>query len=495
MGQNILVKYAYLLHTGGSALKRALVWGCTLALILALAAPGLAAGPQSQPPIAFTVLFQSETLPAGAAELVSAAGGTVTYAVPEIGVLQAQGDPGFLHRMAAQPGVHRVSPSIPVSLTQMELLALPEAGGAPAGPGDLYDLYQWDIQRVTRDGGSWALEAGTHEVVVGIIDTGLDAGHPDLAANVMPGGRNFVPAGGYLGTEPYETGDPADTTDRHGHGTHVAGNIAANGRVIGVGPQLGIRSYRVFGTSAAFTEWIWAAIIAAADDGVDVINMSLGGYDILGQVFYVDPATGRRTPLGNDAAYHTATTRVIQYAISRGVTVVAAAGNDGINATRKPEATALINQLFQDAGLPLHAVGATFRSPGGHPGVITVSATGPDDSLATYSTYGPGYITLAAPGGDFQRYPDPGWFLDMNLSTWSADSLLLPASYVFSAGTSMATPKVAAAAALVKAQHPDYSPAHVTARLLQTAADLGRRGTDPYFGHGLVDVYAALGGG
>jgi subtilisin family serine protease len=77
--------------------------------------------------------------------------------------------------------------------------------------------------------------------------------------------------------DPTETGDPADYTARLGHGSHVAGDIAGNGRIYGVGPNLGFRAYRVFGASGGSdTATITAAMISAANYGVDVISMSLG---------------------------------------------------------------------------------------------------------------------------------------------------------------------------------------------------------------------------
>lgn len=459
----------------------------------ALTPEGARGGGTPPPESYFTVIFRDEQLPADAGEMIEQAGGTLTYAVPQVGVAQVRGGAGVMERLVRHPEVLTLGPSLAWQIAPLHVAPLVEAPANHGAAGDLYARYQWDIQRVTADGASWRLNPGSHEVVVGVIDTGIYP-HPDLQANLLPSGRNFVPAGGYQGLEPYETGDPTDVTDRNGHGTHVAGAIAANGRVHGVGPGLGVRAYRVFGNSGAMSEWVWAAMVAAADDGVDVINMSLGGYDILGQVFYVDPDTGRRIPLGNDVAYQVATRRVIRYVTDRGTTVVASAGNNALNATRKSEATRLLNEYFAAAGLPFTAVGATFSSLGGMPGVVTVSATGPDDSLASYSNYGPGFVSVAAPGGDFRRYPETGWWLDMNLSTWSLDSLDFPTPYAFTAGTSMAAPKVSATAALIIARHGKLPPREVARLLAGSADDLGPQGTDPYFGGGLVNAYRALGG-
>lgn len=478
-------------------MRKWLTLGVTLlaaAALLAAAVP--AAGATGASGTYWTVVFDGEPLPGDAEALVAAAGGTVTYRLPEVGVLQVRGGPATLQRLLQTPGVLAVGPSIPVALPDVQAVALEPESSHLNPPGDLYARYQWDIKRVTGNGASWGLSGGTgsHDVVVGVIDTGIYAAHPDLAGNLLPGSRNFVPAGGFLGLEPYEAGDPTDVTDRHGHGTHVAGAIAGNGRIYGVGPNLGFRAYKVFGARSAFSEWIWAAMIAAADDGTDVINLSLGGYDFIGQVFYVDPDTGRRYALGNDAYYHVAIRRVVRYVTGKGTVVVASAGNDALNATRKKDATDYFNALFERYGLPFYVVGATFRAPGGVPGVITVSATGPDDSLASYSTYGPGYVTVSAPGGDFRRWPQPGWWLDMNLSSWSRDSVVRPASYVFAAGTSMAAPKASAVAALIVNRYGPMPPERLASIVAGTADDLGQTGYDGFYGSGLVNAYRALGG-
>ena len=144
---------------------------------------------------------------------------------------------------------------------------------------------QWDMQRVTNNGKSYEIETGgyvndegetVHKAVVGVIDKGIDPTDPDLQKNLL-GGRNMVPAG----MDETETGDPNDIVDRNGHGTHVSGIIAANGNVQGVGPDLGIRTYRVFFSELALTlpSFIIDGIIAAANDNVDVINMSLRLYN------------------------------------------------------------------------------------------------------------------------------------------------------------------------------------------------------------------------
>jgi subtilisin family serine protease len=431
-----------------------------------------------------TVVFKSATLPADAAQIVQQAGATVVAAIPELGAMTVTGPTAAMRRLNSHRAVQAASRSLEMTLAPAQayadasLEAMPDTGAA-----DLYNLYQWDIKQVTRNGASWNLSSGSHNTVVGIIDTGVSQNHPALHANLL-GGRNFTPDG------PGGTVDPTDIEDRHGHGSHVAGNIAGKGRILGVGPDLGFRAYRVFGASGgAPSSRIVQAMVAAVNDGVDVISMSLGGFDIIGGYTWTDPDTGEVFRY-KDVADMMLYKRAIEYATKNGVVVVAAAGNDAIDISHPPTVTAFLNAEYGPQGYTFW--GASKEVPGALPGAVAVSATGPDNSPASYTNYGPGAIDLAAPGGDFQRYPVGDWYTDMSLSAY------LGTGYVWMAGTSMATPKVSAVAALVidqaKAQGRLLNPAQVVTKLQQSAADAGPTGTDPFYGHGMVDAFTALGG-
>ncbi|HYK74397.1 MAG TPA: S8 family serine peptidase, partial [Pseudoneobacillus sp.] len=310
--------------------------------------------------------------------------------------------------------------------------------------------------------------------------TGVDTDHPDLAKNLL-GGRNYVPAGGESGTDLTETGNPNDFEDRNGHGSHVAGTIAGNGLILGVAPEVGFKAYRVFGAEGgASTATIAEAIVGATDDGVDVISMSLGGYSVLGQTIWTDPATGQTFKLGNEVADFLLYKRAVKYATSHGVTVVAAAGNDNLNATNKAEVTDYLNQEYGPQGYKF--IGAGMEGPGSMPGVITVSATGPDDQRASYSNYGAGFVDVTAPGGDAERYPEWTWYEDLVLGSYMEDG------YIFMAGTSMATPKVSAVAALIIAHEGKIGPVKVAQKIKETTEEVGQQGKDVYYGSGMVQA-------
>lgn len=224
--------------------------------------------------------------------------------------------------------------------------------------------------------------------------------------------------------------------DDHGHGTHVAGTIAQatnNGvGVTGVAANAGIVPYKVlskqgFGSS----DWVAAAVDEAVDQGADVINMSLGG--------------------PNSKVLK----KAVEKAVDAGVIVVAAAGNTG----------------KRGVGCPANV-----------DGVVAVSATGPDDSKTWYSTYGP-EVEIAAPGGDLRQGADSGVLQD------TIDGKGGHAYQAFQ-GTSMATPHVAGAAAVMLGMGLDAEAAVDT--LLETAVDRGAEGRDEEYGHGRLDIAAAV---
>lgn len=255
---------------------------------------------------------------------------------------------------------------------------------------------------------------------VAVLDTGVDCGHEDLAAGCVYG-ANFVTS--------------ALPFDDHGHGTHVAGTIGARANgvgVIGVAPEATVYAVKVLSASGSGS---WSGIAAGIDwavaNGMDVINMSLGG-----------------------SSFSQAVADAVAAAQAAGVLVVAAAGNSGC-----------CNTVGYPAKLP---------------GAMAVAAVDAFDVRASFSSTGP-EVDIAAPGVSV-RAPVPT----------GTCSLCDPSGYRALSGTSMATPHVAGVAALLmsRGRTADES----WALLVATAKDLGTAGRDDQYGAGRVDALAAVGG-
>ncbi|WP_189335326.1 S8 family peptidase [Actinoplanes ianthinogenes] len=351
------------------------------------------------------------------AGLVTAVG---VLGVPAAPVLAAPAEPTRMVSTVLDPDgrpvitVHQVSGPHTLGL---EVDGIVRALEAPTGT-DTYRSRQWDLTRMNVPT-AWQRSTGTG-VTVAVIDTGVDASHPDLAGQVLTG---------YDATTDQDGG----TTDPQGHGTHVAGTVAAlagNGiGVAGVAPDVKILPVRVLDAKGVGYDSDTAqGIVWAADHGADVINMSLGGTD-----------------------RSSAVSSAVAYARSKGVVVVAAAGNE-------------------------RQKGSPTSYPGADPGVIAVAATDSADQVASYSNAGD-YVDVAAPGSSI-------------ISTYPTG--LAAAGYATMNGTSMASPHVAAVAALLLAAKPGLTPDEVESALEGSAVDLGAAGKDNDFGYGRVDAAAAL---
>ncbi|GAB2973610.1 S8 family serine peptidase [Saccharothrix stipae] len=242
-------------------------------------------------------------------------------------------------------------------------------------------------------------------VKVAVLDTGVDQDHPDLAGHEVAE-RNF-------------TDDP-DATDGVGHGTHVAATIASSGaRYKGVAPDADLLDGKVCVVSGCQESAIVAGMQWAAEQGADIVNISLGGGD-----------TTELDPL--EEAVNTLSART-------GVLFVVAAGNNS-----RPE---------------------TISSPGSADAALTVGAVDRQDGIAPFSSRGPRV-------GDGAVKPDitaPG--VDIVAARSSSGTIGTPVGdgYVAMSGTSMATPHVAGAAAVLAQQHPDWSGAQIKAALVASA--------------------------
>jgi subtilisin family serine protease len=442
----------------------------------------------------YMIAFKNE-LPTDYEKIIQNAGGEVIKVLPEVGGVEVKSDePAFLQNLKQVSSIEAANREVPLVLNEPATIPNKTLNFITnQQQEESYWASQWDIQRVTNDGKSYDIETGgykdndgntLHKAVVGVIDTGIDISHPDLENNII-GGRNLVPAG----MDESETGDPYDIKDRNGHGTHVAGIIAANGKVKGVGPELGIRAYRVLYSEQALgmPAWIIDGIIAATNDNVDVINMSLRLYNNTKMIIEGESY--------KSVAETLLWKRAIQYAVKNDVTVVAGSGNENLNLADKNEVNELLNKFYEPFGMKVK--GPATVVPAQIPGVITVSASikWSTQELAFYSNYGNGAIDVAAPGGDYgSKYAetndpttaDPSYLI---LSTWPT---YLGFPYNYNAGTSMATPQVAGIAGVIKAADPNLKPSQVTARIEQTALDYGKTGHDALFGAGEANAYRAL---
>jgi subtilisin family serine protease len=293
---------------------------------------------------------------------------------------------------------------------------------------DQFSGRQWNLARVSTER-AWATARGAGATIA-IVDTGVDIEHPDFAGAFVPG-FDFVD-------------NDADPDDENGHGTHVAGIAAAradNGRgVAGVAPEAKIMPIRVLNESGRGSgEDVEAGVRWAVDHGADVVNLSLSGSVVV-------EGLSRGT-----------LNEIVDYAWTKGVVAVIAAGNGGLFRTDSSDARRLL-----------------------------VTATTKRDTRAEYATsVGFADWGIAAPGGD-----DADDEASMIFSTyWDP---VKGSGYGYGVGTSMAAPHVAGAAAILRGLGVD-APKTVE-RILSTADDIGDGGEDFDFGNGLLNVAEAVKG-
>jgi subtilisin family serine protease len=301
---------------------------------------------------------------------------------------------------------------------------------------------QWNMRQIQAPE-AWDVGTGGGDVTVAVLDSGIDPSHPDLTGRVVPG-RNVRERN-------------ADTRDDIGHGTHVAGVIGALGNNgVGVaGLSWGVRLMPIKITDRFGDASILGAaegIRWATDNGARIINLSFGGLD--------DSQTVRLA---------------VRDARSRGVILVAAAGNCGEVSSYQSEGCDSLNPPIFPAALDE---------------VIAVGALDATGQLAPYSETGD-YIRLTAPGGaGGSQRSNPR---DYILSTWPPGlaSPIDQTGFNYEVGTSMAAPHVAGTAALVWSTNPTLSRDEVEAILFDTADDLGAPGRDDRYGYGRLNALRA----
>lgn len=264
---------------------------------------------------------------------------------------------------------------------------------------------------------AWKTVSGNPGITIALVDTGVDLDHPDLQDNLVPG-INLV-----------ERGSPPE--DDNGHGTSVAGVLAAVGNN-GIGVS-GVMWNAKLMPIKALDEWgdgteedLGEAIQYAVKNGAKIVVLSVGLH--------------RESPYMRD---------IVNYAESQGVLLVAAAGNDGVSMGSK----------------------AAVKYPAAYPTVLAVGGARPDRTVDARS--------------------NPGSELDI-MAPWNVYTTAVGGGYKKEEGTSMAAPQAAAAAALVMARNPSFQPYQVRELLRQTAADMGSAGFDNSSGYGLLRVDRAV---
>ena len=461
------------------------------------------------------VTFRSSGgVPSGFAEEVGRLGGTVEGTMPEVGAAVVAGLSGQgLAALARVGGVQDViaDEAIPMETRRLALddaattLALDVA--SPVRP-DLAGLFplQWNMQAIDAPTAWQAGRLGSSSVTVAILDTGIDEATPsgarsniDLQGRVdRQRSRSFMPVEDTVVQRLFP--GVATYTDLDGHGTNVASQVASNGfNFAGVSSQTRLMAVKVCtilppAPTAAnpnpqpgycSTASVFAGLYYAVDNGADVINMSLGGG------FPKSQAPGAASAFA----------RLMNYAKSRGVTVVVAAGNSA-------------HDLDHD--------GDWYNTYCSAPNAICVAATGPTsagpldagpflpsvDAPAIYSEYGRSAINVAAPGGNYAVGSVGGQPAIVSAAyVWSLCPRLTAAAYNPATkraqalgpcgvwgfiGTSQASPHVAGLAAMLVPTL-GRNPGAIRAAIQGSADDLGAPGTDPHYGKGRINVARALG--
>ncbi|MFV2018193.1 S8 family serine peptidase [Micromonospora sp. LOL_023] len=542
-----------------------------LALLGAAPAGPAAAAPDTSDDAAeYTVVAEVGTSSTAAVAAIEAAGGTVVDSTVDVGMYQVvTDDAAFAAKVAAAPALLGAAEKRPVGYAPRARFDAVEqehriAGGRSAGAAgnrgarmDPLDEKLWGLAMMRADK-SRKVEPGERGVTVGILDTGIDGQHPDIAPNFSYSlSRNFAPDIVDIDGECEVASclDPVDRDDS-GHGTHVAGTIgaAANGfGLSGVAPKVTLVALKGGQDSGYFfLDSVVNALVYAGDAGIDVVNMS----------FYIDPwlynCLNNPADSAEEQASQRATieavNRALRYAHKRGVTLVGSLGNNHEDLGSPRDDTSSPNYGGTPRLRPIdNATCWDLPVEGAH--VIGVSSVGPSAAKADYSNYGTEQISVAAPGGWFRDgfgTPTHRTYDNTILSSYplhvlqeegavDADGNIVPGAeafvvkectaagvcgyYTYLQGTSMASPHVSGVAALIVSRYgkrdtrrggltldPDKVESHLYRTADETACPqprlvsyanedrspewdaycAGGKNFNGFYGHGIVDAFAAV---
>ncbi|HEU0301614.1 MAG TPA: S8 family serine peptidase [Longimicrobium sp.] len=442
----------------------------------------------------YLVRFKGNGVPAGFASDVAALGGEVIFA-HEVGIAAVGGlSEAAAGQLAGSSTIAAVDADAYVELPSAAEASMEAAESEPASPAApataLRYNRQWNLHTIQAKTAWDAGHKGNPSVKVGVLDSGVDWLHPDLVGRVdMALSRSFLSAAENARvTSTWGASTPL-FADLHYHGTHVAATVASNAYIYaGVASNLTLVSLKVCapGTPAngfqgsCPTSSVLNAILYAADNGIPVINMSLGG-------FFSRRAASAAGGFG--PSFLATINQVFNYAHRKGTTVVVAAGNSAMDMDHN-------GNIYNSYCNAAHVICVSATGPTG-----AASLTGPwtnIDALAGYSNYGSSAVTVAGPGANAVAVSAAcsGFTIVTSLlacrnrffnspTSWSAFSIGLN-------GTSMASPHVAGLAGLIVSDGTSQ-PSQVRARIQSSADDLGPAGTDPAYGKGRINVARAFG--
>ena len=542
------------------------------ALAFMIFAPLTASASQTGEQVHYTVVAEDGVSAADAAAAITRAGGTIVSRNDDVGMFSVNATSRFAQAAIDAPELigataDRAIGQIPDAGVVRDAVEEEGAAAAAGGNGkpaaatgaDPLNSLQWNMAMVRADA-AHAKQMGHHGVMVGILDSGIDASHPDLAPNLnLSLSRNFAPDKPDI-DGPCEVPSCLDPVgeDDNGHGSHVAGIVAAaaNGLgVAGVAPDVTLVELKGGQDSGfLFLEPVVNSLTYAADNGIDVVNMS----------FYIDPWLYNCTanPADSPAAQAeqraiiAAVNRALNYANDHDVTLVGSLGNNHED----------LGHPRTDISSPDYPPGTTYPRPIDNatcvdlpvegPHVIGVSALGPSTAKADYSNYGVEQISVSAPGGYFRDFFGTPQFRQnanqvlssypkavlQGLGRVDAAGNVTPTGvaagtikdcndagvcgyYQYLQGTSMSSPHTVGVAALIVSRFGKHDPSHpgvrldptkVESLLLRTAAEHacpqpplvsyanegrpaefdalceGGLNFNGFYGYGIVDAFAAV---
>ncbi|MHA7269912.1 S8 family serine peptidase [Arthrobacter sp. HLT1-20] len=427
---------------------------------------------------------------------ITASGGVAVQEWPEIGVVIAQSKSAGFRANVLKQGKSSVE-SVGATRTATVAEGTPDGIATPwkAAPqqrskqlattdllygdatfegvaADPREAEQWSHVQIKSDQ-AHQITDGSRKVLVGVLDSGIDPNHPDLAANIDVANSVNCANAGRPDTSP--TGWFATTSS---HGTHVAGIIGAarNGvGIVGVAPNVRMASVKVVSDDGfIYPEYAICGFMWAGMKGMDVTNNS----------YFIDPVEFWCADQPDQLAVRTAVERAVTWSTKKGVVHAAAAGNASYDLANKttdadsPNDGTVIDRKINNGCKDI---------PTELEGVVTVSSTDQAGKLSSFSNRGLNVIDVAAPGSRI-------------LSTLPNNK------YGLLSGTSMASPQVAGVLALMKSAHPGWQPKQLISELRKQAEDhvcmpsatptgatcTGMVRNNSYYGEGIVDALQAV---